>query len=85
MKRLLTVLIVVCFLAGCVPMVQKDAGVCPHEEVTVYGEYGTNITIPKGWLDDPDNYFTNEELEEQMKKLLEDMWQLEKDNDVYNF
>jgi len=61
MKRFFIILIAV-FMVGCVP---TKACVCPQQDVVIAAGSGFAF-IDKGWFDDPNNFWTFEEFEQQI-------------------
>ena len=61
MKRFFIILIAV-FMVGCVP---TKVCVCPQQDVVIAAGSGFAF-IDKGWFDDPDNFWTFEEFEQQI-------------------
>ena len=65
MKKLFIILIV--FLAGCVP--SATVCVCPTTDVVVSNDVegrAAIFAIPKGTFNDPDNFWTLDEFNQQM-------------------
>ena len=70
MKNLILALLIGMMLAfGACATVPCKQGPCPSENIIIFVEPGVPISIPKGFFDNGDNYFTEKEFE----KALEDV------------
>ena len=73
MKKLFIILIAV-FMAGCVST--PEICMCPKENIIVHGEVNGGyvfIRLPQGSLCDSDRYWTDDEFNEDMEKVMREM------------
>lgn len=68
-KKILTVMMAVVFMMGC-----ATVGPIPKEDIILLvptSDGDMPVRMPKGHLDNPDNYYTMEEWEESCKECQE--------------
>ena len=77
MKRIFLCFALLLMLSGCVTMGKR---MCPDQDIVVKAEvdsYTFFIYMPKGTLDNPDNYMTME----RFKKFLEEQKSIKRDKE----
>ena len=68
-KSILALLVGALLVFGACATIPCKQGPCPSENIIIFVEPGVPIAIPKGFFDNENNYFT----EEEFKKALEDV------------
>ena len=76
-RALIIVIVVMVVLTGCIAgPAPVPVTFCPPETIYVFrvgpGGGGEIVRMEKGWLDDPNNYKTEAEYLEYMKRLFEE-------------
>lgn len=64
MKRLFFLLVIV--IVGCATVPKCPP--CPPEDAYTMTEMGFPVLIPRGYFDDPNNWFTEQQIKDVMEK-----------------
>ena len=74
MKKLFIFILILLFTGCAMTPVKQVCKVCPSQDILIRVPFNGDdlfVAIPKGDLDNPKNYYTEEEFESHMKKMKE--------------
>lgn len=74
MKKLIVLFIICAFLGGCATTAKVACPACPSSKVLLKLRCGGMVQVvpmPKGFLDNPDNFRTEEQFREEIREMME--------------